>query len=130
MNMRAEGEFNVKIVPQTEERNIPLFGRMTIDKEFKGDLSGTSQGQMLSAGTAVPNSAGYVASEKVTGTLQGRKGSFILQHHAIMDKGVPSLNIMVVPDSGTDELISISGKLDIIRKDGKHYYQFDYSLAD
>jgi hypothetical protein len=130
MNMHAEGEFIVKIVPQSEERNIPLFGRMTIDKEFKGDLSGTSQGQMLSAGTAVPNSAGYVALEKVTGTLHGRKGSFVLQHHAIMNKGEPSLSIMVVPDSGTDELISISGKFDIIRKDGKHYYQFDYILAD
>jgi len=130
MKMHAEGEFIVKIVPQSEERNIPLFGRMTIDKEFKGDLSGTSQGQMLSTGTAVPNSAGYVAIEKVTGTLHGRKGSFVLQHHAIMNKGEPSLSITVVPDSGTDELISISGKLDIIRKDGKHYYQFDYSLAD
>ena len=128
--MRAEGEFIVKIVPQTEERNIPLFGRMTIDKEFKGDLSGTSQGQMLSAGTVVPNSAGYVAIEKVTGTLKGKKGSFVLQHHAIMNKGEPSLSIMVVPDSGTEELTSISGKLDIIRTDGKHFYQFDYSLAD
>ena len=128
--MRAEGEFIVKIVPQIEERNIPLFGRMTIDKEFNGDLSGTSQGQMLSAGTTVPNSAGYVAIEKVTGTLKGKNGSFVLQHHAIMNKGEPSLSITVIPDSGTEELMGISGKLDIIRKDGKHYYQFDYELAD
>ncbi len=85
---------------------------MTIDKEFKqAILFGTSQGEMLSTGTVVPNSAGYVAIEKVTGTLQGRKGSFVLQHHAIMNKGEPSLSITVVPDSGTDELISISGKL-------------------
>jgi hypothetical protein len=128
MNKHAEGEFNVKLVPQKDERVIPLFGRMTIDKEFHGDLSGSSQGQMLSAGTAIANSAGYVAIEKVTGTLQGKSGSFVLQHHATMNKGEASLSIIVVPDSGTEELTGITGKLDIIRKDGKHFYVFEYTV--
>jgi Protein of unknown function (DUF3224) len=130
MQQRAEGEFQVKIVPQKEERVIPLFGRMTIDKEFHGELSGISQGQMLSAGTAVPNSAGYVAIEKVTGTLHGKRGSFVLQHNATMNKGEGRLNILVVPDSGTEELLGLSGNLEIIRKDGKHFYDFKYELPD
>jgi hypothetical protein len=130
MQRRAEGEFKVKIVAQTEERVIPLFGRMTIDKEFHGELSGTSQGQMLSAGTAVPNSAGYVAIEKVTGTLHDSKGSFVLQHNATMNKGEGNLNIFVVPDSGTDDLMGLSGNFEIIRKDGKHFYIFEYELPD
>ena len=108
MSNHAKGEFSVKLVPQTDERSIPMFGRMSIDKEFHGDLSGTSQGQMLSAGTAVPNSAGYVAIEKVTGSLAGKKGSFILQHNATMNKGAPLLNIIVVPDSGTDDLAGLT----------------------
>jgi hypothetical protein len=126
----AEGEFNVKLLPQTEERVIPLFGRMTIDKVFHGELSGTSQGQMLSAGTSVPNSAGYVAIEKVTGTLHGKRGSFVLQHNATMNRGEGNLNILVVPDSGTEELTGLSGNLEIIRKEGKHFYRFEYKLPD
>jgi hypothetical protein len=127
--MRATGEFKVQLVPQTEERTIPLFGRMTIDKVFQGDLTGTSQGQMLSAGTPVPNSAGYVAIEKVEGLLHGKRGSFVLQHHATMNRGEPTLDIIVVPDSGTDELTGLSGKLIIIRKDGKHFYEMEYTLS-
>lgn len=130
MKGHVKGEFQVKLLPQTDERTIPLFARMTIDKEFHGELSGTSQGQMLSAGTAVPNSAGYVAIEKVTGTLEGKKGSFVLQHSAIMDKGQPSLSVIVIPDSGSEELTGISGELDIIRKDGKHFYDFQYKMPD
>ncbi len=130
MNLQAKGEFNVKLKPLTDEREIPLFGRMSIDKEFSGDLVGTSLGQMLSAGTAIPNSAGYVAIEKVDGTLHGRQGTFVLQHNATMDKGVGILNIIVVPDSGTDELLGLTGNLKIIRKDGKHFYEFDYELPE
>src|SRR5450432_2973423 len=128
MSNLAKGEFKVKLVPQTDEQIIPLFGRMTIDKEFFGELSGTSQGQMLSSGTSVPGSAGYVAIEKVTGSLLGRKGSFVLQHNATMNKGEAALNIIVIPDSGIEELAGLTGKLDIIRKDGKHFYEFNYEL--
>ncbi|MBA3829009.1 MAG: DUF3224 domain-containing protein [Taibaiella sp.] len=130
MSTHATGEFTVKILPQTDERTIPLFGRMTIDKEFNGDLTGTSQGQMLSTGTAVTNSAGYVAIERVEGVLHGRRGSFVLQHSATMNKGEGTLNIQVVPDSGTDELTGISGKLIIIRAEGKHRYDLEYDLPD
>ncbi|MCW3122369.1 MAG: hypothetical protein JWQ38_1861 [Flavipsychrobacter sp.] len=125
---QAKGEFEVKLLPQTDERAIPLFGRMTIDKVFRGDLEGTSQGQMISTGTTVSNSAGYVAIERVEGRLNGKKGAFALQHNAIMNKGEGSLNVIVVPDSGTDELTGLTGKLNIIRKDGKHFYEFDYEL--
>jgi hypothetical protein len=128
MTFHANGEFDVKIVPQKEERIIPLFGRMTIDKTFRGDLVGTSQGQMLSAGTAVKNSAGYVAIELVEGTLHGRNGSFVLEHNAIMNKGEGALNIIVVPDSGTGELAGLTGKLNIIIIEGKHFYEFEYNL--
>lgn len=125
----ATGPFEVKLVPQQDPGADPMLGRMTIDKTFHGDLEASSKGQMLSAGTSVKGSAGYVAVEKVTGTLHGRKGSFILQHNATMDRGKPSLSITVVPDSGTDELTGIAGMMNInIAPDGKHTYDFEYSL--
>ncbi len=127
MPTKATGTFEVKIVPQTD-REIPMLARMTIDKTFHGDLEATTQGQMLSAGTSIPNSAGYVAIERVEGILHGKKGSFVLQHTATMNRGVPSLSITVVPDSGTEELVGLSGTLAIIRADGKHSYDFDYEL--
>ena len=107
-----------------------MLARMTIDKTFTGDLAGTTQGQMLSARTAVPDSAGYVAIERVEGTLAGKKGSFVLQHSATMDRGVPAQTITVVPDSGMDELEGLTGTLTIIIAEGKHSYDFAYSLPD
>jgi hypothetical protein len=101
---------------------------MSIDKKFTGDLEAASQGEMLSAGTAVKGSAGYVAIEKVTGTLHGREGSFILQHNATMNRGAPSLSIAVVPDSGTGALAGIAGTMQIIIENKQHSYTFDYSL--
>lgn len=127
---RATGTFEVKLVPQAVElgRDADL-GRMTIDKQFEGDLEGTSHGQMLSAMSAVQGSAGYVAIERVTGTLRGRKGSFVLQHTGVMDRGQGSLTITVVPDSGTDELTGLTGRLEILIEDGKHSYVFEYTLS-
>lgn len=130
MILYAKGEFEVKLVPQTEERDIPNLGRLTIDKVFHGDIEGSSRGQMLSAKTAVPASAGYVAIERVEATINGRQGSFVLQHNATMNKGEPSLNIIIVPDSGTDELTGITGQLTIIIKDKKHFYEMEYTLPD
>ncbi len=129
MANKAAGTFEVKIVPQ-EDRVVPMLSRMTIDKTFHGDLEGTSQGQMLAASTSIPHSAGYVAMERVTGSLHGKQGSFALQHTATMNKGEPSLTITVVPDSGTDELTGLSGKLNIIMADGKHSYEFEYHLPE
>jgi len=105
-------------------------GRMTIEKHFHGDLQGTSKGQMLMAASeSVQGSAGYVAIEKVTGTLNGRSGTFCLQHNATMTRGVGELNVIVLPDSGTDQLVGLSGKMNIIIADGGgHSYEFDYEL--
>ncbi|HTN37784.1 MAG TPA: DUF3224 domain-containing protein [Arachidicoccus sp.] len=127
MDFKATGTFEVNIIAQTD-REIPMLFRMTIDKIFKGDIVGVTQGQMLSAKTTDPKSAGYVAIERVEGVLQGKKGSFVLQHSGIMNKGVPSLTIVVVPGSGTNELAGLSGELSINITDGKHFYEFNYSL--
>ena len=106
-------------------------GRMTIDKQFQGDLVGTSQGQMLMASSeSVKNSAGYVAIEKVTGALTGRRGSFYLQHNGVMTRGAGELTITVIPDSGTDELVGLRGKMNIIIAEGQHAYEFEYTLAE
>jgi hypothetical protein len=130
--MHATGPFEVKLAPQ-DDKIDPSLGRMTIDKQFHGELEATSKGQMLTAGTAGANPKGsgvYVAVEKVSGTLKGRTGSFILYHTGIMTQGKPELSINVVPDSGTDQLAGIAGKMNIIIKDGKHSYEFEYTLPE
>ena len=127
--MHATGSFEVKLVPQNDPSPDPLLGRMAIDKQFHGDLSATSKGQMLSAGTEVRGSAGYVAIEKVSGQLNGRTGTFVLQHSATMNRGTPQLIITVVPDSGAGDLRGLSGSMKINIADGKHTYDFDYFLA-
>jgi hypothetical protein len=129
---RASGTFEVKLVPQTDDKNgDPALGWMTIDKQFHGDLEGTSKGQMLTGMTEVKGSAGYVAIEKVSGTLKGRSGSFILQHTGVMNRNVPQLTITVVPDSGTGELTGLAGTFIIkIAADGKHSYEFEYTLPE
>jgi hypothetical protein len=131
MSKHATGTFDVKLTVQTDDKiGDPSVGRMSIDKVFHGDLDATSKGQMLSTVTEVKGSAGYVAIERVTGTLQGHAGSFSLQHNATMNRGVPELNVIVIPDSGTGQLVGLTGKLNIIITDGKHSYEFDYTLPD
>ena len=125
---RASGTFEVKMAPLTTGDDIP--GRMSLDKQFHGALEGTGKGEMLAALTSVQGSAGYVAIEQVTGNLDGRSGTFVLQHSGIMDRGTPSLTITVVPDSGTGELAGIAGKMMINIADGKHSYDFEYTLGD
>jgi hypothetical protein len=125
----ANGPFDVKLTPQEDKVGDPAIGRMSIDKQFHGDLEGTSKGQMLASMSSVKGSAGYVAIEKVTGTLQGRSGTFVLQHNATMDRGTPNLTIIVIPDSGTGELQGLTGKMTInIAAEGKHSYDFEYTL--
>lgn len=130
MITRATGQFDVKLTPQPFD-GAPegaKLGRMTIDKQFRGDLDGTSRGQMLTAGTDVTGSAGYVAIEQVTGTLHGRSGTFALQHTGTMSRGTPSLSITVVPDSGTGMLAGLTGTMAIVMAGGTHAYEFDYAL--
>jgi hypothetical protein len=120
----------VKIVPQPSEGASPdaSLGRMTIDKTFSGDLEATSRGQMLTAGTDMKGSAGYVAIERVTGALLGRTGSFILQHNGTMARGEPKLSITVVPDSGTGELVGLAGSMQIVIAEGRHSFELEYTL--
>ena len=131
MPSRATGTFEVKLLPQSlaNADTVPLMGRLSINKTFSGDLQANSQGEMLSAGTAVKGSAGYVAMERVTGMLHGKSGSFVLQHSGTMNRGVPQLSVSVVPDSGTDELAGLSGALTIQIADGKHSYVMDYEIS-
>ena len=123
----ATGTFQVELIPQVTDGD-PRLGRLSIDKQFLGDLEATSKGEMLTGGTAVKGSAGYVAIELVTGGLHGRSGSIILQHTGTMDRGKPALSVTVVPDSGTDELAGLTGKMAINIADGKHWYVFEYTL--
>jgi hypothetical protein len=128
--MTVSGTFEVKLKPQTDESvGDPTVGRMSIDKQFHGDLEATSKGQMLAVQGDVKGSAGYVAMERVIGTLSGRTGTFALQHTGTMNRGVPGLSVTVVPDSGTAELTGISGTMNIIIADGKHSYEFEYTIA-
>lgn len=132
MTKQASGTFDVKMNPQAPEDNVgdPTVGRMALDKQFHGDLEATSKGQMLAvSSTEVQGSAGYVAMERVNGTLHGRKGTFALQHSGVMTRSTPQLSITVVPDSGTDELVGLAGKMTINIIDGKHLYEFEYTVA-
>lgn len=131
VKMVAKGTFEVKMTPLAAEENVgdATIGRLGMAKEFSGDLAGTSKGQMLgSQSEAVKGSGGYVAMERFTGTLDGKKGSFVLQHIGTMQGGKFDLNVMVVPDSGTGELSGISGTFKIIVDGSKHSYEFEYSL--
>jgi len=125
---RARGAFDVKLTPQSGGDST--LGRFSIDKQFHGDLEGSSKGEMLTASTSVDGSAGYVAIERVSGTLQGRRGTLVLQHSGTLTRGAPQLIISVVPDSGTDQLVGIAGTMTITIADGKHSYDFDYTIAN
>lgn len=129
--MHAQGTFEVKLTPQSPAPGIEpaALGRQTIDKRFHGDLDATSLGEMLAVMSTAHGSGAYVALERVTGTLGGRRGSFVLMHSATMTRSSPAMSVTVVPDSGTDELEGLSGSL-VIRIDAKggHAYTFDYNL--
>jgi len=127
---QAAGPFEVKLTPDPfADKNMDsTLGRMLIEKQFHGDLEATSKGEMLTVATSVKGSGVYVAVERVTGSLQGRKGSFALHHTGVMTRGAPELHITVVPDSGTEELEGIIGTMMIKIEGGKHSYEFDYSL--
>ena len=128
--IRAAGTFDVKLTPQSlaDSQADALLGRLSIDKQLHGDLEATSKGEMLSARTAIDGSAGYVAIERVTGSLHGRKGSFVLQHSGTVTRGQQHLEISVVPDSGTAELAGLKGTMTIRIEGGKHFYELAYSL--
>jgi Protein of unknown function (DUF3224) len=129
----ASGTFQVKINPQkpdNKEAESANIGRMSIDKQFQGELEATSQGEMLSFFTGVEGSGVYVAIERVSGTLSGRSGTFVLHHNGIMTRGVQHLSVSVLPDSGTGQLVGLSGTMTIKIIEGKHFYEFEYTLPD
>lgn len=128
----AIGTFEVTLQPQGTDNQAPgsTLGRMSLNKQFHNDLVAVSHGEMLSALTDIKGSAGYVAIERVVGSLQGRRGTFILQHHGLMERGSQQLSITVIADSGTDELVGLSGKMRIKIANGQHLYEFEYTLPD
>jgi hypothetical protein len=131
MEKHASGTFEVKLAPLAEDKGEgSTLGRMSIDKQFHGDLEATSKGEMLTAMTEVKGSAGYVAIERVSGTLQGRQGSFVLLHRGIMTGEGQELSLSVVPDSGSGELVGLAGKMDIKIAEGRHFYEFEYTLVE
>jgi hypothetical protein len=130
MTTRATGRFDVKVLPlPADSSDTGGFARMSLEKALTGDLTGTSRGQMVAAGTAVEGSGAYVALEKFTGTLHGRQGTFMLMHNGTMRAGNYEMRISVVPDSGTDDLSGLSGLFTIIFEGKDHRYQFDYSIG-
>jgi hypothetical protein len=126
----AKGSFEVKLgqLQQYNDNSKAKLGRMSLDKEFSGDLIAIGKGEMLSSFGDVEGSAGYVAIEEIVGTLSGKKGTFVLQHNATMTHGKQEMNVIVVPDSGTGKLKGISGKMNIIIENGKHFYEFEYNI--
>jgi hypothetical protein len=133
MTLTAKGPFDVKLEPHPvaleDDGEGAARGRMSIDKRYQGDLEARSKGEMLTAMTQTQGSAGYVAIEKVVGTLGGRAGTFALQHNATMMRGAPDLRIIVVPDSGTGALTGLTGSMKIvIAEGGKHFYELEYEL--
>jgi hypothetical protein len=131
VTQHAAGAFEVKIAPLDTAFKFdenPLT-RFSIDKQFHGDLEAASKGEMLAGGSPAKGSGGYVAIERVSGTLHGRTGTFLLQHNGTMQNGAYHVNVVVVPDSGTGQLAGLDGKMEIIIKDGKHSYDFAYTLA-
>ena len=133
MTIEANGTFEVKLKVQkadNKEAASAKLGRMSLEKQFHGELEATSTGEMLSVGTEVAGSAGYVAMERVNGTLHERTGSFALQHSATMTRGEPQLSVTVVPDSGTEQLVGIAGRMTIKIVEGKHFYEFRYTLTE
>ena len=131
--MKISGKFVVTLNPlggSMQAHSGVDFGRQSIDKTFYGELEATSKGEMLSALTNVQGSAGYVAIEQVVGTLSGKHGSFVLQHFGTLQGTKSRLLINVVPDSGSDELVGLQGKMTINIEQGQHFYELDYELAE
>ena len=133
--MKASGTFEVKMEPQAGgpetaavEGSGTQLGRLLLHKRFSGGLEGSGQGQMLTAVSDQPGSAGYVAIERVTGTLNGRRGSFVFQHSGTMDRGAQALSITVVPGSGSGELAGLAGSFALRIENGQHFYEFNYTL--
>jgi Protein of unknown function (DUF3224) len=131
MKKHASGAFDVKVAPLASDFSADAnLGRMSLDKQYHGDLEATGKGEMLYAGGPAKGSGGYVAIEQISGTLQGRSGSFVLQHSGTMTPEGTNMTVTVVPDSGTGQLAGLTGSLTIKIDHGQHSYELDYSLPE
>jgi len=132
MERQAKGGFDVKrsVEPSCDMGDDVVAGHFRFDKRFHGELDAASVVHMLAVATDVPGSAAYVAIERLSGTLHGRSGTFFMQHNGVMDRGTPSLSLTVVPDSGTDGLAGVAGRMAIEITEGKHFYTFDYTMEE
>lgn len=129
MREHVTGRFDVKLIPQEDKDDPSGIARLLLDKTFHGALEATSRGQMLAVRAANGTSGGYVALENVSGTLRGRSGSFHLQHYGVATRGVNTLTLQVVPDSGTAELAGLTGTMTIeVKEGGEHFYTFDFEF--
>ncbi|WP_049562497.1 DUF3224 domain-containing protein [Nonomuraea sp. SBT364] len=130
--MIARGPFDTAdwdAKPPFDDRDGVSLGHVSMSKTFHGDLTATSVVHLVVVSTPVAESRSYVAVERVEGVLQGRKGTFVVQHNAVSDRGRQSLRVSVVPDSGTGELTGLRGEMTIdVGSDGAHSYVFDYTL--
>lgn len=131
LTLHASGPFEITMIPAgaPEKEGATATAQMTLDKRYSGELAASGTGTMLTAVSDTKGSAAYVAIERVSGTLAGRKGSFVLQHAGTMRGGTSQATITIVPDSGTEELTGIGGSLALSVVDGKHFYALDYTLA-
>ncbi|NHZ66399.1 DUF3224 domain-containing protein [Massilia genomosp. 1] len=129
---RASGPFEITIIPAgvPEKEGRTVTARMALEKRYTGALAASGKGAMLTAVSDTRGSAAYVAIERVSGTLAGRKGGFVLQHAGTMRAGTSQATITIVPDSGTEELSGISGAMTLTVVDGKHFYALDYALPN
>lgn len=130
---QATGPFDVKVSPLDPAFKFDEnpYTRFSIDKRFHGDLEGVSKGEMLAAGSPAKGAGGYVAIERVSGSLRGLSGTFVLQHSATMEHGSYQMNITVVPGSGAGQLAGLSGAMQIIiAADGRHSYNFSYAFPE
>ena len=132
MSKQVKGPFETKrtVEPAIDLGDGVMGGHFRVDKVFAGALAGTGVVHMLSVGTATPGSAAYVAVERIRATLEGKSGSFCMQHNGTMNRGAATLDLTVVPDSGTDGLVGLAGRMAIDIADGKHTYTFDYALPN
>lgn len=126
----SKGTFEVQVTPEPPIDAVDgvSIGRVTVQKQIRGGLEATTVVHMLGVRTPIDGMGGYVAIERVTGTLEGKRGTFVLQHGGTMAGGKPTLHVTVVPGSGTGELVGLRGNFEITIEAGKHFYAFDWSI--
>ena len=130
MTQHARGTFEVQIAPMPADAYADgaTMGRMSIDKQLTGDLVATGKGHMITGMGGERGSAAYSAIERISGTLAGRTGTFMLQHTGVMNRGAQQLSITIIPDSGTGELAGISGVFHLTIEGKVHSYDLEYTL--